>query len=83
MLESYEIVLAGEVVAVCEAPTAQIALLDHLRTAGCTDAEIVRLAMDSVAWRGAVYRARLCDEPPSASGARTEPGGAEGPATGR
>ena len=59
MLRSYEILLAGARVAVCEAATAQIALLDHLRTAGCRDEDIVRLGTHSVSWRGAVYRARL------------------------
>jgi hypothetical protein len=83
VLESYEIVLAGERIAVCEAPDAQIALLDHLRTAGCVDAEIVRLGADSVAWRGAVYRARPCDEPASASAVDAGPGRLEDPASGR
>ena len=40
-----------------EAGTAQQALLDHLRSRGCTDAEITRLGPDAVSWRGAVYRA--------------------------
>ena len=42
-----------------EAGTAQQALLDHLRSRGCTDAEITRLGPDAVSWRGAVYRAIL------------------------
>ncbi len=40
-----------------EAGTAQQALLDHLRSRGCSDAEITRLGPDAVSWRGAVYRA--------------------------
>lgn len=59
MLRSYEILLAGQRVAVCEAATAQMALIDHLRTAGCRNEDIVRLGTNSVAWRGAVYRTRL------------------------
>jgi len=59
MLRSYEILLAGERIAVCESATAQMALLDHLRMAGCRDEDIVRLGTHSVSWRGAVYRARL------------------------
>lgn len=58
MLRSYEILLAGERVALCESATAQMALLDHLRGAGCQDADIIRLGTHSVSWRGAVYRAR-------------------------
>ena len=40
-----------------EASTAQQALLDHLRSRGCSDAEITRLGPDAMSWRGAVYRA--------------------------
>ena len=71
MLRSYEILLAGNRVAVCEAATAQMALIDHLRMAGCNDPDIVRLGTHSVAWRGAVYRARLlrADPPDTASSA--------------
>jgi hypothetical protein len=58
VLRNYEILLAGEPVAVCEAATAQLALIEHLRTAGCRDEDIVRLGPQSVSWRGAVYRAR-------------------------
>jgi hypothetical protein len=83
VLESYEILLVGERIAVCEAATAQIALLDHLRTAGCRDEEIVRLATDSVAWRGAVYRARRCEQPSSPSAARIEGSVLEESASGR
>ena len=59
MLRNYEILLAGSPIAVREAATAQMALIDHLRAAGCRDQDIVRLGTNSVAWRGAVYRARL------------------------
>jgi hypothetical protein len=38
-----------------EASTAQLALIEHLRIAGCQDEDIVRLGDRSVAWRGAVY----------------------------
>ena len=59
MLRDYEILLAGRRIAVWEAATAQMALIDHLRAAGCRDQDIVRLGTHSVAWRGAVYRARV------------------------
>ena len=57
MLASYDIFLGDDRVAVQRAPTALLALIEWLREAGCPDADIVRLGMDSVAWRGAVYRA--------------------------
>ena len=65
MLRSYEILLAGQRVAVAEAATPQMALIDHLRTAGCRNEDIVRLGTHSVAWRGAVYRARLVRADPA------------------
>ena len=51
-----------------EAGTAQQALLDHLRSRGCSDVEITRLGPDAVSWRGAVYRAT----PVSADGLPTD-----------
>ena len=62
MLRSYQIVLADECVAVRDAPTAQLALIEHLRLAGCSDDDIVRLGTRSVSWRGAVYQALLAPE---------------------
>jgi hypothetical protein len=56
---SYEIWLGPNRVAVREAGSALLALVDYLRGEGVSDADIVRLRNDEVAWRGAVYRARL------------------------
>jgi hypothetical protein len=39
------------------APSAQVALFDHVRALGCRDDEITRLGVDSIAWRGAIFRA--------------------------
>ena len=69
MLQSYQIVLANECVAVREAPTPQLALIEHLRIAGCQDEDIVRLGDRSVAWRGAVYWAELAPDRETASAA--------------
>ena len=44
-------------IAVREAPTAAAAVLDYVHSLGCRDSEIQRLAADSCAWRGAVFRA--------------------------
>jgi len=57
VLSRYDIFLGDDRVAVQTAPTALLALIEWLREAGCPDADIVRLGMGSVAWRGAVYRA--------------------------
>lgn len=57
MQQLYEVQSGRRAVAVREAPSAQIALLDHLRSMGCRDAEVMRLGTDSIAWRGAVFRA--------------------------
>ena len=59
MTESYEIWLGSNRVAVREAGSALLALVDYLRGEGVSDGDIVRLGDDEVAWRGAVYRARL------------------------
>jgi hypothetical protein len=40
-----------------EASSAHEALFDYARSLGCRDDEIVRLGVDAVSWRGAVYRA--------------------------
>ncbi len=57
MDQTYELLSGHRRIAVKVAPTAQIALFDHLRSLGCRDAEITRLGVDAIAWRGAVYRA--------------------------
>lgn len=57
MHQLYEVRSGRRSVGVREAPTAQIALLDHVRSLGCRDAEIMKLGVDSIAWRGAVFRA--------------------------
>lgn len=57
MQQVYEVHSGRRAVAVREAPSAQIALLDHLRSMGCRDAEVMKLGIDSIAWRGAVFRA--------------------------
>jgi hypothetical protein len=55
--ETYEIRCGRRSLALRDASTPQHAVLDYLRSIGCRDAEIVRLAPDGVSWRGAVYTA--------------------------
>jgi hypothetical protein len=40
-----------------QASSAHEALFDYARSLGCRDEEIVRIGLDAVSWRGAVYRA--------------------------
>jgi hypothetical protein len=61
---SYEIWLGPNRVAVREAGSPLLALVDYLRGEGVSDADIVRLGVDEVSWRGAVYRARLAQPAP-------------------
>jgi hypothetical protein len=57
MERRYQVRSGRRTVGVRAAPTAQIALLDHARSLGCRDDEIMKLGVDSIAWRGAVFRA--------------------------
>lgn len=57
MEQRYEVQSGRRTIGVRAAPSAQMALLDHVRSMGCRDSEIMRLGTDSVAWRGAVFRA--------------------------
>ena len=57
MDQTYELQSGRRVIAVKVAPSAHAALFDHLRSLGCRDDEITRLGVDSIAWRGAVFRA--------------------------
>jgi hypothetical protein len=45
-----------------QASSAHEALFDYARSLGCRDDEIVRLGVDAVSWRGAVYRAEPVHE---------------------
>jgi hypothetical protein len=62
--ESYEIWLGPNRVAVREAGSALLALVEYLRGQGVRDDDIVRLGTDEVSWRGALYRARLTQPTP-------------------
>ena len=54
---TYEIRAGARPVSLKDAPSAQQALLDYVKSLGCRDAEIIRLGSASVAWRGARYTA--------------------------
>ena len=55
--DTYEIWLGPNRIAVWEAGSALLALVEYLRGEGVADADIVRLGQQTVSWRGAVYRA--------------------------
>jgi hypothetical protein len=54
---TYELRAGRRSVAVRTAPSAQVALLDYVRSLGCREDEITRLGGSAVSWRGAVYEA--------------------------
>ena len=56
---TFEIHAGGRPVSRKDAPSAQQALLDYVKSLGCRDAEIVRLGQAAVSWRGARYTAVL------------------------
>jgi hypothetical protein len=56
-MTTYEIRSGRRALTTRDASTPQHAVLDYLKSMGCRDADIVRLARDGVSWRGAVYRA--------------------------
>jgi hypothetical protein len=72
VLRKYDIVLGEDRVAVRDAATALMALIEYLRIAGCRDEDIVRLGTHSVAWRGAVYSARRARTDPSGNVSRSK-----------
>jgi hypothetical protein len=59
--ETYEIWLGPNRIAVWEAGSPLLALIEYLRGEGVGDADIVRLGQHEVSWRGAVYRAVVSD----------------------
>ncbi|GIU94090.1 MAG: hypothetical protein KatS3mg012_0547 [Gaiellaceae bacterium] len=65
MAQRYELHAGRRPVAVRAAPSAQVALLDYLRSLGCRDDELTRLGSAAIAWRGAVYEALPNEETPS------------------
>lgn len=62
---SYEVRSGGRVISLQEANTAQEAVRQYVRSLGCRQDEIRRVAPDTVAWRGAVFSAALPSSEPS------------------
>ena len=66
MVRSYEIWLGPNRIAVWDAGSPLLALVEYLRGEGVSDEDIVRLGEGEVSWRGAVYRARAAAPVPVA-----------------
>jgi len=65
MSKRYEINSGRRVVSVQYSATPLQAAVDYVRSLGTPDAEITRLGVDSVSWRGARFTATLAPAPPS------------------
>ena len=61
MTETYEIWLGPNRIAVWEAGSPLLALVEYLRGEGVGDEDILRLGPHEVSWRGATYRAVASD----------------------
>jgi hypothetical protein len=59
MSKKYEIYSGKRVVSIQESATPLQAAVDYVRSLGTPDAEITRLGVDAVAWRGARFTASL------------------------
>jgi hypothetical protein len=57
----YEIRSGGRSVSFSDASTAQEAVMDYVRSLGCRDDEVRRVAIDAVTWRGAVFSAVVAE----------------------
>jgi hypothetical protein len=57
MRRKYQLHLGARTIGLREATTAQEAVLDYMRSQGCSEQEIVRLGTDRASWRGAIYKA--------------------------
>ena len=57
MRTSYEVRSGKRLISFQSASTAKEAVIEYLRSMGCRDDEITRVAADAITWRGAVYRA--------------------------
>jgi len=59
MIRKYEIYSGRRIVSTEYSISASQAVIDYVRRQGVNDAEIVRLGVDSVSWRGARFSAVL------------------------
>jgi len=62
MTKAYEIRSGRRVVSVQKSVSPLQAVVDYVRAFGTPDAEIIRLGVDTVAWRGARFSAALAPD---------------------
>jgi len=67
MTQEYEIRSGRRLVSVQRSVSPLQAVVDYVRGFGTPDAEIIRLGVDRVAWRGAQFSAVLAPEPDTAA----------------
>ena len=57
MYSTYEVHSGDRLIGFRTASTPQAALFDYARALGCRDEEVMKIAPDTISWRGAVFRA--------------------------
>ena len=65
MTRKYEILSGRRTVSIQYSVSPAQAVVDYVRSFGSSDDEIARVAVDTVVWRGAQFRAVPADEPPA------------------
>jgi hypothetical protein len=61
MIAAYNVISGRRVVATRNGFSAREVALEYVRSLGCKRDEIIYYGADGVAWRGAIYRARLAE----------------------
>jgi hypothetical protein len=61
MIAAYNVISGRRIVATRNGFSAREVALDYVRSLGYKRDEIIYYGVDGVAWRGAIYRARLAD----------------------
>jgi hypothetical protein len=64
--ESYEVRSGKRVITLTRASTPAEAVIDYLRSLGCSADDMMRVGTDAVTWRGAVYKAVPAAREPTA-----------------
>jgi hypothetical protein len=68
MYHDYELYSGDRLVGSRRASNPQAALFDYVRSLGCQDEEVEKLAPETISWRGAVFRAVQVSSESDASG---------------
>ena len=71
-MQTYEIHCGARVVSNVKSYTPRHAVIDYLRSLGCSDDEMEPMGDDAVAWRGAVYIGVKTPDSSSPSGSQSD-----------